>query len=107
MRAWAKHTARTALLTATFVGFGTGAALAGTTNGNGSVGGGNQVSVPVNAPINVCGNAISVVGIAGGACEGGAATGGSSGSGGQHTSGVRTYPPIRSPPASASSPPRK
>ncbi|SDJ91890.1 chaplin [Nonomuraea jiangxiensis] len=49
------------------------AAHADTTAGNNGVLTGNQVHVPVNAPIDVCGNAISVVGvlpIAG--CRGGA-----------------------------------
>ena len=36
-----------------------------TTSGSGSVLGGNQVQIPVSVPINACGNAISVLGLAG------------------------------------------
>ncbi|MEO5876719.1 MAG: chaplin [Streptosporangiaceae bacterium] len=42
------------------------------TSGNSSVLGGNQVFAPISIPINVCGNAIAVLGIAGAGCEGGA-----------------------------------
>jgi hypothetical protein len=42
------------------------------TSGRHSIGGGNQISAPVKAPINVCGNAVAVVGEALAACEGGA-----------------------------------
>ncbi|MFV2173338.1 chaplin family protein [Actinomadura sp. LOL_016] len=40
------------------------------TSGNSSVLGGNQVFVPISAPINVCGNAVAVVGLAGAGCKG-------------------------------------
>jgi LPXTG-motif cell wall-anchored protein len=42
------------------------------TSGHGSVGGGNQISVPVNAPVDVCGNAVAVAGISRAGCKGGA-----------------------------------
>ncbi len=43
------------------------------TSGDGSILGGNQVFIPINVPIDVCGNAIAVLGIAGSAgCQGGA-----------------------------------
>jgi ChpA-C len=42
------------------------------TSGDGSILGGNQVFVPINIPVNVCGNAIAVLGIAGAGCQGGA-----------------------------------
>ncbi|MFC4118614.1 chaplin family protein [Nonomuraea zeae] len=42
------------------------------TSGNGSILGGNQVHVPIVAPINVCGNAIPVIGVAVAGCRGGA-----------------------------------
>jgi hypothetical protein len=90
MRAWAKNTARSAVLTAAFVGLGASAAVAGVTNGNGSVGGGNQVNAPITVPVNACGNAIAVLGVAGAGCEGGAPAVGGSHSGpggGQYTSG--------------------
>lgn len=56
------------------------------TSGAGSVLGGNQVNAPVSAPINVCGNAIAILGTAEAGCEGGA-TVANHGSGGQHTVG--------------------
>ncbi|MEV0401699.1 chaplin [Actinoallomurus sp. NPDC050550] len=46
------------------------------TSGEGGVLSGNQVIVPITAPINVCGNAVSVLGIAGAGCKGGASVGG-------------------------------
>lgn len=42
------------------------------TDGSGSVLGGNQVVAPISIPINVCGNAVAVIGIAGAGCKGGA-----------------------------------
>ncbi|WP_043615349.1 chaplin family protein [Nonomuraea candida] len=42
------------------------------TNGAGSVLGGNQVHVPITAPINVCGNAVAVIGVGVAGCKGGA-----------------------------------
>lgn len=47
-------------------------ANADTTSGNGSILGGNQVNIPISIPINVCGNAIAILGIAGAGCVGGA-----------------------------------
>ncbi|GAA4620398.1 hypothetical protein GCM10023196_004220 [Actinoallomurus vinaceus] len=63
-------------------GHGTGAG--GSTSGRHSVGGGNQVNVPIKAPVNVCGNAVGHA-IAG--CEGGAAVTGPGTTGGGRTSG--------------------
>ncbi|MFV2198217.1 chaplin family protein, partial [Nocardiopsis sp. LOL_012] len=40
-----------------------------TTDGSGSIGGGNQVEVPVDGEVDVCGNAISVLGTGGASCE--------------------------------------
>jgi hypothetical protein len=54
------------------------------TSGRHSVGGGNQVNVPIKAPVNVCGNA---VGHAVAGCEGGAAVTGPGSTGGGRTSG--------------------
>jgi len=88
MRTWARWTATAAMFTASFVAAGAGTigiANAGTTSGNNSIGGGNQVSVPVSIPVNVCGNAVAVLGGAFAACEGGASvshdTGGGSSAG--------------------------
>ncbi|MEV2275753.1 chaplin [Nocardiopsis sp. NPDC049922] len=56
----------------------TGAAHADTaTSGNGSIGGGNQIGADVDAPVNVCGNSVAVLGAAGAQCvDGGAGVGG-------------------------------
>src|SRR5690606_20223910 len=43
-----------------------------TSAGNVGIGNGNQVHVPIDAPINVCGNAISLFGAASAQCKGGA-----------------------------------
>lgn len=42
------------------------------TSANGSVLSGNQVIIPITAPVNVCGNAIAILGVAKAGCEGGA-----------------------------------
>src|SRR5918999_1147344 len=94
MRTKVIGSARAAMLTAGFVALGAGAALpAGAyadTSGTQSVLGGNQVSVPVNAPINACGNSIALVGTAGSSCEGGATAQGGSGAGSGRTSGTHS-----------------
>src|ERR1700678_377909 len=78
MKSWAKWTAKTVLVTTGFAAAGggfAGVALAGTggTNtGNISVLSGNQVSAPVSAPMDVCGNAAALLGIAAAGCQGGA-----------------------------------
>jgi hypothetical protein len=38
------------------------------TSGNGSILGGNQIVADLDVPINVCGNAIAVLGVAGASC---------------------------------------
>lgn len=45
------------------------------TSGDGGVLSGNQVIVPIAIPVNVCGNAVAVIGIAGAGCKGGASVG--------------------------------
>lgn len=42
------------------------------TNSTGGIISGNQVIVPITVPVNVCGNAVSVIGISGAHCKGGA-----------------------------------
>jgi hypothetical protein len=71
-----------------FVGGGHGGSGGSTwiTSGNHSIGGGNQVSVPVKIPVDVCGNAAAVLGTALAGCQGGAFVGGS-GSGGSSGGG--------------------
>ena len=49
------------------------------TSGDGGVLSGNQVIAPISIPINICGNAVAVIGIAGAGCEGGASVGGGHG----------------------------
>jgi ChpA-C len=55
---------------------GQGAAQAstvGTTTGNGSVGSGNQLVLPISVPIDLCGNVIAALGLGRAQCTGGAA----------------------------------
>ncbi|WP_163508672.1 chaplin [Fodinicola acaciae] len=58
-------------------GGGGGATATGVTDGTGSIGGGNQVQAPVNAPVTVCGNAIAVIGKAIAGCDTGSGGAGS------------------------------
>ncbi|HEY1915912.1 MAG TPA: chaplin family protein [Streptosporangiaceae bacterium] len=76
-----KQTAKIAAFTAAFVASGTSVAMAGTTSGNNSILGGNQINAPISIPLNVCGNALALLGDAFGGCQGGAAVGGGSGGG--------------------------
>ena len=94
---WAAGVMKVAVLSAAFAIPGTAmasaAVLPGTnqsTSGNNSILGGTAANVPVSAPIDVCGNAVGLVGSALGLCQGGASVSGGSGSSGsvtQHTSG--------------------
>jgi hypothetical protein len=45
------------------------------TDGSGSILGGNQVIVPISIPVNVCGDAIAIVGRSRASCRGGAKVG--------------------------------
>jgi LPXTG-motif cell wall-anchored protein len=85
-----KQTAKIAAFTAAFVASGTSVAMAGTTttSGNNSILGGNQINAPISVPLNVCGNALALLGDAFGGCQGGAAVvGGGTGGGNMSTSG--------------------
>ncbi|MEU6711085.1 chaplin [Nonomuraea sp. NPDC046802] len=44
------------------------------TSGNGSILGGNQIHAPISIPVNVCGNAVAVIGLAIAGCKGGASS---------------------------------
>lgn len=44
------------------------------TSGNGSILGGNQLVADLDVPINVCGNGIAILGLAGGSCVDSGAT---------------------------------
>ncbi|WP_336213962.1 chaplin family protein [Nonomuraea sp. LPB2021202275-12-8] len=59
------------------------------TSGNSSVLGGNQVNAPISAPVNACGNAVSLFGSSDAGCTGGASVrnSGKGGAGGNRTSG--------------------
>ncbi|WP_116245495.1 hypothetical protein [Nocardiopsis sp. FIRDI 009] len=74
MSKWAGTSAKAMLLAAGFVALGTGVAFADgdiATSGNGSIGGGNQLVVDGDVPINVCGNSIgAVLGVSGASCTG-------------------------------------
>ncbi|GAA0336029.1 DUF320 domain-containing protein [Actinoallomurus spadix] len=61
-----------------------GSTPGGRTNGRHSVGGGNQVTAPITAPINACGNAVAVIGHALAGCVGGASVSGGHGHHGGH-----------------------
>ncbi|MFC9971468.1 chaplin family protein [Spirillospora sp. NPDC127200] len=84
MRTWSKGTARTVALTASFVALGAtvvpATAFADTTSGESGVLGGNQLNLPVSAPINVSGNG-------NGKSKGGATVDNGGSGGGQTTSG--------------------
>ena len=90
---WAAGAMKVAVFSAAFAIPGTGIAMAAgpvsITSGNGSILGGNQVNLPVSAPVDICGNAVGILGgLAGAGCEGGASvTGGGSGSGGDSGGG--------------------
>src|ERR1700749_1053813 len=74
---WATGVMKVAVFSAAFAIPGTGMAMAAgpvqSTSGNGSILGGNQINAPINAPIDVCGNAVAVLGGALAGCRGGAA----------------------------------
>jgi hypothetical protein len=78
MNSWAKWTAKTVLVTTGFAAAGGGfagvafAGTGGTNTGNTSILSGTQVGAPVNVPVNVCGNAAALLGIATAGCQGGA-----------------------------------
>ncbi|WP_237101254.1 chaplin family protein [Nonomuraea sp. MG754425] len=67
---------------------GRGGAGDNRTSGNGSVLGGNQITAPISAPINACGNAVAIFGDSTAGCVGGAAVHNTGrGVGGNRTSG--------------------
>jgi ChpA-C len=82
-----KRSVQVAALAVTFAASGSGMALAGTTSGNHSILGGNQISLPISIPVNICGNAIAILGGAFAECEGGASVSHGSGGTGSTTSG--------------------
>ena len=83
---WASGVMKVAMFSAAFAVPGTGMAMAAgpvpITSGGGSILGGNQVNLPVSAPIDVCGNGVGVLGFAAAGCAGGASVSNAGGSGG-------------------------
>ncbi len=69
-----------------------GKGIQGSTSGKSGVLGGNQVNAPVSAPINACGNAISLFGNSDAGCKGGSEvkTSGQGGAGKNTTSGANS-----------------
>jgi ChpA-C len=94
MTSWTRRTTKTLLLTASIAAAATAlpaaafAATGPTTSGNGAVASGNQVIIPITIPINVCGNAVALLGASTAVCDGGASVTGTSSTGSQHTSGT-------------------
>lgn len=67
---YSTHVRIAALMTAGFLtAVGTTAYADTVTSGNGSILGGNQADVDLDVPVNVCGNAIAVLGVAGAQCS--------------------------------------
>ncbi|GAA3133126.1 hypothetical protein GCM10010466_24700 [Planomonospora alba] len=89
MRTWVKRTSPAALLALGVMALGSGTALADETSGDGSVLGGNQLNLPITLPVDISGNAVSVVGGSAARSEGGASVeqSGKGGAGGNRTSG--------------------
>ncbi|MBG0814464.1 chaplin family protein [Planomonospora sp. ID82291] len=93
MRTWVKSTTPAALLALGVMSLGTGTAFADDTSGDGSIGGGNQVNLPITLPIDISGNSVAVIGESEAGSVGGASveqSGKGSGAGGNRTSGERS-----------------
>ncbi|GAT69246.1 peptidase [Planomonospora sphaerica] len=89
MRTWVKSTTPAALLALGVMSLGTGTAFADT-SGDGSIGGGNQVNLPITLPIDISGNSVAAIGESEAGSVGGASveqSGKGSGAGGNRTSG--------------------
>ena len=75
-KTWARRSAQAGVLAAGVLLFAGGVAQAGgpamVSAGNQGVANGNQILAPVQIPIDICGNAIAVAGVAGAGCDGGA-----------------------------------
>ncbi|SDJ94624.1 chaplin family protein [Nonomuraea jiangxiensis] len=72
MRTWAKASTPAALLAVAVMSFGGAGAALADTSGDASVGGGNQVDLPVSLPIDISGNSVAAVGSASASSQGGA-----------------------------------
>ncbi|GAA4576658.1 chaplin family protein [Planotetraspora kaengkrachanensis] len=80
MRTWAKGSAPAAFLAAGVMALGSGTAHADT-GGDGSIGGGNQLNLPITVPIDISGNAVAIAGDADASSKGGASVQGGNGGG--------------------------
>ncbi|PZG17708.1 chaplin family protein [Nonomuraea aridisoli] len=83
MRTWAKASTPAALLAVAVMSFGGNSTALADTSGDGSIGGGNQVNLPISLPIDISGNSIAAIGSSEASSKGGAEVvnpGGSSGS---------------------------
>ncbi|GAA1264788.1 hypothetical protein Psi02_63740 [Planotetraspora silvatica] len=80
MRTWAKGSAPAAFLAAGVMALGSGTAHADTV-GDGSIGGGNQLNLPITVPIDISGNAVAIAGDADASSKGGASVQGGNGGG--------------------------
>jgi ChpA-C len=85
------------LATSAFFAFAPGVAQADTTGGNGGVLGGNQVQAPVGIPVNICGNAIAILGSADAHCQGGTSATAPKGHGATTHGGNQVNAPITAP----------
>ncbi|GIN02173.1 chaplin family protein [Planomonospora venezuelensis] len=89
MRTWVKNASPAALLALGVMSLGGGTAFADT-DGSHSIGGGNQVNLPITLPIDISGNGLAVLGETEASSRGGASveqSGGGSGAGGNRTDG--------------------
>ncbi|MFF4772007.1 chaplin family protein [Microtetraspora fusca] len=88
MRTWAKGSTPVALLAVGVLSLGSGTAFADT-DGRGSIGGGNQLNLPISLPIDISGNAVGVAGDSTASSRGGASVvnSGQGGAGGNTTNG--------------------
>ncbi|MFF5204955.1 chaplin family protein, partial [Streptosporangium sp. NPDC000396] len=80
MRTWVKGTTPAALLALGVMTLGSGTAFADT-SGDGSIGGGNQVNIPITLPIDISGNAVAVAGESTASSKGGASVDNAGGGG--------------------------
>ncbi|MEU4323881.1 chaplin family protein [Nonomuraea dietziae] len=71
MRTWAKASTPAALLAVAVMSFGSGTAVADT-SGDSSIGGGNQVNLPISLPVDISGNSVAAAGESTANSEGGA-----------------------------------
>ncbi|MEO3874191.1 chaplin family protein [Nonomuraea sp. B12E4] len=72
MRTWAKASTPAALLAVAVMSFGGAGTALADTSGNASVGGGNQVDLPISLPIDISGNSVAAIGTANASSQGGA-----------------------------------